>query len=90
MGQGAEIEPGSADHHRRTLNVRQPRRRHPLPMSDRPALGRVRLADQVMADPGAPAGAGRGAQDRDVAIELQGVGADDLGPRRLGKTERQG
>ena len=85
LGQGAKIQAGAADDDRVAAHARPSRtaRRSPRPASG-PQTSRPRRRRR-RTDDGAPrlsAAYGRGAEDSQIAIELQGVGIDDLAAGR--------
>ncbi len=87
LGQGAEIE-ACASHHDGRLAPRGDALQHGFgrrqPAADRPSLGGVRDAEQMMRDPGLFLGRGSRREHPQVAIDLQRIGIDDLAAQALG------
>jgi len=81
VGEGAEIEAGAAHHDGWPAargDLGQGLRRCRQPPTDRPAVGRVGDAEQVMRRLGQFVARRPGRQHRQAGIDLHGVGVDDL------------
>ena len=88
--QGAQIEARAADHDRRNPAAREVAQRGASPslvLGDVGILGHVESVQEVMAYARPVGRGGLGGADVHPAIELEGVGVDDLGPEPLGQLE---
>ncbi len=93
LGQGAKIEPCSADNDRGAAprcDLVQRYSRRPQPAPDRPAIGGVGDPEQMVRRPRFLLGGRPGAEHPKVGVELQGVGVDDLAALMLGQPQGQG